>query len=154
MKEINNYILEKLHLNKDIRIIDKHFEGSPEELSKIVIEVCGFDDESEEYKHILNWIQNNQIIGVEIIITKRDFNILTNKFKISNEITDKFIVDTKRVRSSEEIIRNYGEWILNDGYTQISGTSELLKIQIPVYITDSIIVCGTVDYKKRYGSLG
>lgn len=156
MNSLSQYIIEKLHLNKDIRIIDKHFEGSPEELSKIVIEVCGFDDESTEYKHILNWIQHNQIVGVEIVISKRDLNTLTNKFEISDNITDKFIVDTKRVKSNEEITRDYGKWILNDVncHTQMSGTSEILRIQIPYYITDSIIVCGAIDYKKRYGSLG
>ena len=55
MNNLSNYIIEKLKLNKDIKIIQNHFEGSPEELSKIVIEVCGFDDESTEYKHILNY---------------------------------------------------------------------------------------------------
>ena len=156
MHNLTTYITEKLKLNKDIKIIQNHFEGSPEELSKIVIELCGFDDESSEYKHILNWIQHNQIIEVEIVISKRDYTALKDNFELSGDITDKFIVNTKRVKSNEEITRNYGKWILNDTncHTQMSGTSEILRIQIPDYITDSIIVCGTIDYKKRYGSLG
>ncbi|MBQ3416173.1 MAG: hypothetical protein IJH39_12730 [Clostridia bacterium] len=156
MKTLDNYITEKLKLNKDIKIIQNHFEGSPEELSKIVIELCGFDDESTEYKHILNWIQTNEIIGIEIVISKRDHNALKDNFELSDEITDKFIINDKRVKGGEETTRDYGKWILNDAncHTQMSGTSELLRIQNPDFLTDSIIVCGTVDYKKRYGSLG
>ena len=75
MRELNTYILEKLHLNKDLK--DNNY-NIDEKLASEITYMLDLEDNSKEYDVILKWIKENNITNViGYIKDDYDFTIFT-----------------------------------------------------------------------------
>lgn len=73
MKELKQYINEKL-------VINKNFINVKDDLEERLFDLLGYtsviDDKDDETKHILNWIRNNSMKDFRIYITKNTYSYM------------------------------------------------------------------------------
>ena len=88
MKQLNNYIIEKLHLNKDINIKET-------DLVKVFLNICNIDENflEDEFKYFVETIQKhfntNKVTGFTVYISGNDENIIKS---IPEEYIDDYII--------------------------------------------------------------
>ena len=157
MRELNTYILEKLHLNKDLK--DNNY-NIDEKLASEITYMLDLEDNSKEYDVILKWIKENNITNVigyikddyDFTIFTEDINIM-NQSKI-NELRKYYKFDDKYF--NKEILTNKTDLYFDNAkpisfYENIiSNTKKFLIVKesvgiIPVYI---------IFHGNPYGTLG
>ena len=154
MNNLSTYIIEKLKINKDIKINDKVFEGNPTELANKIMFVNGYsvnDKESEEI--FTKWIEDNHILSISFYIEKKYFKWLEDN-EIDKNIRDSYIVDDEETSKLESFVGRDAKWLKNNrnAYDRIRATNNIMIISNPDITT--IVKAVDVDYKKIYGSLG
>ena len=155
MINLNKYIIEKLHLNKNIKIkSNKEFEGNPTELANKIMFVNGYsiyDKESEEI--FTKWIEDNHILSISFYIEKKYFKWLEDN-EIDKNIRDSYIVDDEEVSKLESYVGRDSKWLKNNrnAHDRIRATNNIMIISNPDITT--IVKAVDADYKKIYGSLG
>jgi len=134
MKELNNYIIEKLHLNKDIKVkSDKEFEGNPTELANKIMSVNGYAVNDKESKEIFTkWIKDNHILSISFYIEKKYFKWLEDN-EIDKNIRDSYIVDDAEVSKLESYVGKDSKWLKNNrnAYDRIRATDNIMIISNP-----------------------
>lgn len=102
MKKINNYIIEKLKINKD------SFDYSQEAYDKI-LHALGLPDSGPISKVILEWLKREKIQDVSLYIRKQDFINYTfnlDEHPERKEIQKLFVVDDDEWEKRHQIILN------------------------------------------------
>ena len=155
MINLNKYIIEKLHLNKDIKIKDdKIYDGNPTELANKIMFVSGYsvnDKESEEI--FTKWIEDNHILSISFYIKKEYYDWLKEN-EIDEKIINSYIVDDEEVSKLESFVGKDAKWLKNNrnAHDRIKATNSIMVIS-GLDIT-TIVRAIDVDYKKIYGFLG
>jgi len=122
MKNFNEYIIEKLKINKDTKI---------ESLFNKIYSCLSFEQPSPKEKLIKEWIETNNINEVKIIITKQIAGkiIYKNGIKIKGDkviiINDRFVIDLGNKIFNDNKDRKL---LLLDDEAIITGNSRYLAI--------------------------
>jgi len=155
MINLNKYIMEKLHLNKDIKIKDnKIYDGNSTELANKIMFVNGYSANNKEYEEIFTkWIEDNHILSISFYIKKEYFKWLEDN-EIDKNIRDSYIVDDEEVSKLESCVGRDAKWLKNNRNApdRIKATNSIMVISGPDITT--IVRAVDVDYEKIYGTLG
>jgi len=122
MKELNTYIIEKLHLNKNLK--DK-YDNIAEQVTAEIIHMLDLQDDSKEYDVILKWATENEITNViGYIKDDYDFTIFTeeiNNMKQSkiDELREYYNFDDKYFKS-EFVLDRRRKPLYNDNSSNIN----------------------------------
>ena len=118
MKNINNYILEKLHLNKDIKVNKDIIE-----LSNEISYMFGLIDKPKKYNTLLakghlfieeiyTWLKKNNVSNVKYYTD--NLKDLKNSSNLDEDIKDNYLQETEEVSEYIKYIKqNYSSTILN-----------------------------------------
>jgi hypothetical protein len=117
MKTINNYIVEKLHLNKDIKVNKDIIE-----LSNEISYMFGLIDKTKKDNTLLasghlfigeiyTWLKKNNVSNVKYYTDK--LNDLKNSSNLDEDIKDNYLQETEEVSEYIKYIKqNYSSTIL------------------------------------------
>ena len=139
MRRINNYIIEKLHIDKSIKS-----ESNDEELASNIMKFVSCDN-PDYYDNILNWIIDHKIINPKVFICTSDYDR-----HLSEE--EKSLLNFIRNEIKYEVIKDYFKDITKKGnknllvhqrfpYTEIHSADNILQIELKkfdklIYLTD------------------
>jgi len=155
MKNLNNFIMEKLRINKDIKIKDnKIYDGNPTELANKIMLVNGYSNDDTKTEEIFTkWIEDNHILSISFYINKEYYNWLKEN-EIDEKIINSYIVDDEEVSKLESSVGRDAKWLKNNRNApdRVKATNRIMVISGPDITT--IVRAVDVDYEKIYGSLG
>lgn len=91
MKNLNNYIQEKLHINKDyiVQNVDK--------ILKYILDYTESNNCDNDYKNTLkDWIEQYNVCKVELILRDEDKDWFLRKYMLDEDALDKFTIISKQ----------------------------------------------------------
>jgi len=123
MKGIDSYIIEKLHLNKDIQV-----NKSNEEILELICKTASLDkDDNNIYNALNNWLQDNNVSLVKIYLL---FTVNMSDYvkSLDNEILNKVN------------LLSIGKFV--DKYKEVFNTDNDLPSRFLLYKSDEVKISG------------